>query len=122
MTQKILLVDDEELLCQSLKLNLEDVGDYDVTYTSKPLEAMQKAISFQPDLIILDYIMPEMDGSEVCEALQENPLTQNIPVIFLTAIATHDEANKHGSNIGGQYIVPKPIAIKDLIAAIKLNI
>ena len=81
---KILLVDDQESVQKLLDAILK-VRNYDVVYASNGLDAIDIALSVKPDLVLLDVMMPGMDGFKVCQALKGNSVTQEIPVVFLTA-------------------------------------
>lgn len=117
--KKILIVDDEVRLCRILKLNLEEAGNYEVKTESRSTNAMAAVFAFHPDLIVLDYVMPEMDGADVLKQLEANPKTQKIPIIFLTAVATKEDTNEQGTMIGGHFVIAKPVAMEELIEAIE---
>jgi len=114
---KILIVDDEIDTLLPLKRSLE-VEDYMVVGASNGHEALMKARTDIPDLILLDLMMPEMDGYEVCAQLKKNALTKNIPVIFLTAKdAVRDKVK--GLDTGADDYVTKPFNLNELKARIK---
>jgi len=114
---KILIVDDEIDTLLPLQKSLE-VEDYLIVGASNGLEALTKVKTEIPDLIILDLMMPEMDGYEVCEKLKNDPLTKNIPVIILTAKdAVRDKVK--GLDIGADDYVTKPFNLNELKARIK---
>lgn len=81
---KILVVDDEKAIVDVIRTNLEYEG-YDVVTAYDGLEALEKVDQEKPDLVILDIMMPKLDGYEVLQALRGQPETQDIPVIVLTA-------------------------------------
>jgi CheY-like chemotaxis protein len=86
MTNKrILVVDNEEYIQEVTKICLETVAGWEVATAANGLQGIAKAENFQPDAILLDVMMPDMDGPTTFTKLQMNPLTNNIPVIFLTA-------------------------------------
>jgi len=114
---KILIVDDEIDTLLPLKRSLE-VEDYIVVGASNGKEALIKARTDIPDLILLDLMMPEMDGYEVCAKLKTEELTKNIPVIMLTAKDTVREKVK-GLDIGADDYVTKPFHLNELKARIK---
>jgi len=114
---KILIVDDEIDTLLPLKRSLE-VEDYIVVGASNGKEALIKARTEIPDLILLDLMMPEMDGYEVCAKLKKDELTKNIPVIILTAKDTVREKVK-GLDIGADDYVTKPFHLNELKARIK---
>jgi two-component system alkaline phosphatase synthesis response regulator PhoP len=115
MKTKILVIDDEEDIVEVLKYNLTKEG-YEVLTAHSGKQALQKASN--SDLIILDVMMPELDGIEVCKKLKSNPETARIPVIFLTAKnAEVDEIL--GLEIGAEDYIVKPVSIRKLLARIK---
>jgi len=117
--KKILIVDDEEAIGQMVKLNLEETGEYIVKSLTKGSSAVSVAAEFQPNLIFLDMIMPDIDGGDVFNALKENKDTKNIPVIFLTAITTDEEMNNTAGMVAGHLFLAKPATTKKLIDSIK---
>ena len=108
---KILLIDDEKSFTDMLKLNLEATGRYTVSAVNRATDAMKEIISFKPDLILLDVIMPDMEGPDVAIQIKDDQSTTNIPVIFLTATVTADEVSSQGGQIGGHEFVAKPSTI-----------
>lgn len=119
MKTKILLVDDEKDIVEFLQYNLEQEGFNVITaYDGK--EALEK-ISQKPDLLILDVMMPRMNGYEVCEKLRATDEYKNLPIVFLTAKSSEiDEV--HGLNIGANDFIQKPISPKKLIARVRSNL
>jgi two-component system alkaline phosphatase synthesis response regulator PhoP len=116
---KILLVDDEPDIVEFLKYNLEQNG-YDVLVGHDGLQALKK-LSENPDLIILDIMMPHLDGYEVYQKIRENKNFKDIPIIFLTAKSGETDEIK-GLELGASDFIQKPISPKKLIARIKLNL
>jgi two-component system, OmpR family, alkaline phosphatase synthesis response regulator PhoP len=117
--QKILLVDDEKDIIEFLEYNLIQEG-YDVISANDGLVALEK-LAAKPDLIVLDVLMPKMNGYEVCAKIRESEDYKNIPVLFLTAkVSEMDEV--HGLSIGADDYITKPISPKKLIARIKANL
>lgn len=115
--KNILVVDDEKDIVDIIKYNLERENEFDVITASNGKEALQAAESL-PDLIILDIMMPELNGFEVCKQLKSNSLTSKIPVIFLTAKENEiDEIL--GLEIGADDYIIKPISPRKVIARIK---
>ncbi len=119
MKPKILLVDDEKDIVEFLQYNLTQEGFKVITaYNGK--EALEK-INVNPDLIILDVMMPKMDGYEVCTRIRSMDEYKNVPIIFLTAKSSEmDEV--HGLNIGADDFIQKPISPKKLVARVKSNL
>ena len=114
----ILIVDDEADVLLLLEKGLTNQG-YSVISASNGEDAVIAAWSHQPDLIILDVLMPGMDGPEVDIKLKEDPKTKDIPVIFLTSLYTKSEQNIHKYTAGESIMFAKPYDIKDLIAGIE---
>ncbi len=105
--EKILIVDDEETNIKLLLSLLGSLG-YDIETAGNGVEAMQKAVSHRPDLIILDIIMPVMDGYEACRHIKSVPETKNIPIIMMTAL--HDRGSKlQGLSAFANDFLSKPI-------------
>ena len=82
MKEKILIIEDEEDLVKGLKLNLQDEG-YEVKYAFNGKEGLEKALKEKPDLILLDIMLPGMNGLEICKELRQNKM--DIPILMLTA-------------------------------------
>ena len=111
---KILVVDDEELLVKGIRFNLQNEG-YEVITGSNGLEALNQAQSQNPDLIVLDVMMPEMDGLTACGKIRE---FSNVPIILLTAKA--DDMDKlMGFENGADDYLTKPFNILELKARIR---
>ena len=119
MKKRILVVDDEPALTRMVKLNLERTGNYEVRTENQGSQAIQAAREFQPDLIFLDVMMPDMGGDEVAAQLNEDPELMRIKIIFMTAIITKDETDATGSIIGGNEFLAKPVKTDELIATIE---
>jgi CheY-like chemotaxis protein len=85
MTKQILVIDDEEDIRELLQIALEMSTDWQVITAASGQEGVERALQNLPDAIIIDVMMPQMDGPTTVEQLQQYPVTQNIPVIFLTA-------------------------------------
>ncbi len=117
---RILIADDRpdslSVLVQLLK------HDYHITPVKNGKSALIKAVSGpQPDLILLDILMPDIDGYEVCRQLKQNPITQEIPIIFISAVSeVMDEAK--GFSVGAVDYVPKPFNPETVKARVKTHI
>ena len=112
--KRILVVDDEPSVTRNLKLNLESSGGYDVFAENHATNALTAARIFRPDLILLDVIMPGMDGGEVAARLRKDPLLRDTPVIFLTGIISNEETDGHEMVSGGETFLAKPVDIAEL--------
>jgi DNA-binding response OmpR family regulator len=118
MKKKILIIEDELDLIKGLRLNLADEG-FDVDSAVNGTEGLRKAVEEAPDLIILDIMLPEMDGLEVCRKLRQKNIST--PVIMLTAKG--EEIDKVvGLEIGADDYITKPFSIRELLARIKARL
>ena len=116
--KKILLIYDEEDFCFFVKLNLEQTGKYEVLTATSGSGGLIMASKELPDLVLLDIIMPEMSGGQVAELLLDNPKTKDIPVLFITAIASRSEVQSQEGVIGGRRFIAKPVTPLELMAKI----
>ena len=114
--RKILLIDDHDSVLKLLEAVLE-VRNYDVCYASSGAEGLEKAQNEMPDLILLDVMMPGMDGFKVCQALKQSEATKDIPVVFLTARG-EDTDREMGQRVGGQGFIKKPFRSVELMDTI----
>lgn len=106
-TKHILIVDDEYDIRAVAQLTLKAVGGWDVSLAASGIEGLTKAADEQPDVILLDVMMPDMDGIETFQALQANPVTKSIPVILMTAKVQASEQRQF-AELGVAGIIPKP--------------
>lgn len=113
--KRILLIDDEPSLTRLLKLNLERTGAYEVKMENRGTEGLAAARDFQPDVIVLDVIMPDRGGVEVAREIQSEDALKHVPIVFLTAIVS----NTHARSMGGYPVLPKPISMQDLLDCIE---
>jgi len=119
MTQ-ILVVDDEPTVLRLVRITLESRG-YAVRLAEDGQQALDSALHERPDLIVLDWMLPDMSGLEVCRGLRANPLTAHVPIIFLTAIDVID--NKvAGLEAGADDYMTKPFEPQELVARIKVQV
>ncbi|MBC8191937.1 MAG: response regulator [FCB group bacterium] len=107
---KVLFVDDEIQFLENVELLFEGDTELEVMVISKPELVMMKVSAQKPDIIFLDVSMPKMDGGEVAIALQDNPSTQHIPIVFLTAIIGDRERGSHG----GKLFIPNPVRAAEI--------
>lgn len=114
---KILLVDDEPDILEIVGYNLEQAG-YQVTKAENGKEAVKLAIKVKPHLIIMDVMMPEMDGMEACEKIREIPELKDTIITFLTA-RSEDYSQVAGFEVGADDYIAKPIKPKLLVSKVK---
>lgn len=119
--RRILIVDDDANSTHLVKILLERSGPYLVLEENDAARADQTAHDFKPDVILLDIVMPEIDGGELATQLEADRELHETPIIFLTALVTHSEANS-GLHIQGHPLVAKPISIPELIDAIEKHL
>lgn len=117
MSKKILAVDDEKHILRLVQINLEKAG-YEVYTGSNGQEAVDKTREFSPDLIVMDVMMPVMDGFEALKTLKADPATAGIPVIMLTAKA-QDADVFHGWQSGADLYLTKPFNPMELLTFVK---
>ena len=104
--QKILIVEDEESLLKLESILLTSKG-YDVRGVANGQEALDAIAEEKPDLVLLDIMLPEIDGFEVCQRIKEDPETKNIPVIMLTAKKSREDMAR-GEKVGADWYITKP--------------
>jgi DNA-binding response OmpR family regulator len=114
---KILVVDDEPNIVKMVKSRLEANG-YQVITAAGGQEGLIKAKAELPDLVVLDIMMPGMDGTQVGQALKLNAATNNIPVVFLTCLVEENEVPKQHI-VAGNFILAKPFKAEELLEMIK---
>lgn len=103
----ILMIEDEPDIQMVARLALESVGGFNVEVCSSGQEALDKVLQINPDLILLDVMMPGMDGPTTLQKLQEIPELSNTPVIFMTAKVQPQEI-QHYKDLGALDVIPKP--------------
>ena len=114
---KILVIDDEPNIVQTLQDRLE-MNDYQVVTAANGQAGLEKATSEQPDIVLLDVIMPIMDGLEMLERLRKNEATSNIPVIMLTARSQNQDVAR-ANGFGIEDYVVKPFDLSELLEKIE---
>jgi two-component system alkaline phosphatase synthesis response regulator PhoP len=115
--KRILAVDDEPHILKLVAFSLKSHG-FEVLEASDGLSAISIAEAEQPDMILMDVMMPALDGYEACRRLKANPATQEIPVVMLTAKAQVSE-QKTGLDAGAKDYICKPFTPKDLVAQVE---
>ncbi|MCL1491995.1 MAG: response regulator [Pseudanabaena sp. Salubria-1] len=112
-TKRILIVDDEESIQTVVQFGIQMVTDWDVLIASSGPQGIKTACDESPDAILLDVMMPDMDGIATFKALQADPQTAQIPVIFLTAKAQTSERRQF-NDLGVSGVITKPFNSLDL--------
>jgi CheY-like chemotaxis protein len=119
--RRILIVDDDRDSTHVIKILLEKTGQYLVLEENDAAKAHQTAQNFRPNLILLDIMMPKVDGGHLAAQIEADLGLQRTPIIFLTALVTKAEA-KAGLRIQGHPVLAKPINIPELINRIEENL
>jgi DNA-binding response OmpR family regulator len=117
MKPKILVVDDETDAVELVAFNLKAAG-FEVVAANDGAEALRKARSHAPQLIVLDLMLPEIDGLEVCKLLRRDPATATVPILMLTAKAAEMD-RVLGLELGAEDYVTKPFSPRELVLRIK---
>ncbi len=115
--RKILIVEDEKELVRLITFHMTAAG-YDALSAKNGIEALEICETEAPALIILDIMLPKIDGWEVCRRLRLNPLTRHIPIIMLTALSEVDDKLK-GFNLGTDDYLTKPFSPRELVVRVK---
>lgn len=110
--KKILIVEDEKNIILSLKMYLQKEG-FDIKVALNGIDALKLAQEYIPDLILLDIVIPNMNGYLVCEALKEDMDTKHIPVIFMSAKSQEKDLNK-AFEVGGSDYIIKPFTHEEI--------
>jgi CheY-like chemotaxis protein len=118
--KKILIVDDDAVNLKMLR-NIFNSNEYHVLQASGGYEAVNIAKNDHPDLIILDIMMPDIDGGDVATMLKKDPSTQNIPIIFLSSMIKKEE-EKYSSTQKGVYLMAKPFDRETLLGLVRKHI
>ena len=116
--KKVMVLDDEEDFLKIAKINLESTGKYEVMTMSDGRDILSRVKSFHPDVILMDILMPKIDGVEVCQMLNEDTAGKKIPIIALSALDT-DKDKLMMYKLGVVDFLTKPIEIDELISKIE---
>ena len=119
--KRVLIIDDEASFTRMVKLNLEKTGTFEVREENKAAYALAAAREFKPDVILLDVIMPTMDGGDVAAQIRNDRHLKGTPIIFLTATVSQREAGDGGLNSGGDLFLAKPVSVENLIHCLNEN-
>lgn len=118
--EKILVVDDDSDILEIVKLALSTVGNFSIEACSSGKEALEKILHIKPQLILLDVMMPDLDGPSTLKKIRENPELAQIPVIFLTAKVQAHEIEQF-KKLGAVNVIPKPfdpMTLSETVASI----
>ena len=113
MNAKILIVEDERDIVELLRYNLQEAG-FKTDYVRNGADALHRAVEQSPDLILLDLMLPEVDGLIVCRLLKNDPRTKNIPIVMVTA-KTEEKDRIAGLELGVDDYITKPFSPKEVV-------
>lgn len=120
--KRILIIDDETTITRLLKLNLEKTGTYAVRTENVAAKALPAALEFNPDLILLDVMMPDMDGGDVAAQIRRDSTLKETPIVFLTAAVKKEELGAPDGIIGGFTYIAKPLNVKGVMSVIEKHL
>jgi len=120
--KRILIIDDEENFCKLVKKNIEQAGKFEVDIATNGQDGISLARQIKPDLILLDILMPEMDGAEVAAQIRDDESIRNTPIVFLTAIAKEEDSDSQASLTKGYALLSKTATLRELMACIEENV
>jgi CheY-like chemotaxis protein len=120
--KRILIVDDEIGAARLLKANLEITGDYEVRVENWPDDAVEAALQFRPDLVLLDIVMPRLPGGNVADLFSRSPELRDTPVTFFTAAVNRDQIEDHEGIICDHPCLAKPASVAEIIEFIEANL
>ena len=112
--KRILIIDDEPSMTRMIRLTLEMTKRYQVREENQAMRALATAREFKPDLILLDVIMPGVDGGELARRIKADAVLRHVPVVFLTGTVTKKEAAE-GAVTAGYPLLSKPVSLKSLV-------
>lgn len=115
--KRVLICDDDPVILRLLQVNLEIEG-YDVISAHHGEEAVQLALSERPDLVVLDIMMPRMDGYEACQQIKSHDATRDIPIVFLSAKAQQSDIDM-GTSFGVTQYLTKPFDPTELLQVVE---
>jgi two-component system, OmpR family, response regulator RpaA len=117
--RKILIIDDEISLTTILKKCLERTDKYEVRIENQSTNAVTAIRDFKPDLILLDIMMPKINGNKIAEYVQNNKELKHIKIVFLTAILNIDEIEKKADKAEACLVIGKPVKFDELVECIE---
>ena len=113
--KKVLVIDDEVPFTRLLRLGLEGTHRFLVEVVNNPCDALSRAERFMPDIILLDVMMPQLDGGDVAARFKDHPILRLVPIVFLTAAVQRDEVPRGNGLIGGLRFLAKPVDLHEVL-------
>ena len=118
MKKKVLLVEDDEAIIELLSEVLQDLGEYQLLHAADGLEALRIIREHHPDLVLLDILIPELTGFEVCQTVKSDPDTSHIKVIMISGMAQNADILK-AKEVGAEAFITKPFSIAELVTQVE---
>jgi CheY-like chemotaxis protein len=116
--KRVLIIDDEQDFCYFVKKNLESSGDFEVNICDEGAKGVAFIKQLRPDLVLLDIVMPGINGTDIAAQMREDKDMKDIPFAFLTAIIKQDEVKQNNGYIAGETIIAKPVETQELARTI----
>ncbi len=120
--KRIMIVDDEAAFTRLLKLSLEQTGQYEVQVENDARGAVRVARQFLPDLVLMDVMMPGIDGGTLATHFQANSDLERVPIVFLTAAVKRDEVRARQGKIGGLPFLAKPVDLEEVTHCLRQHL
>lgn len=120
--KRILVVDDQARDTRLIKLYLERTNEYLVREVNDAKTAFSAAEEFEPHLILLDVMMPGMDGGELAARFKTSAKLKTVPTVFLTAAVTREEVHAGGGQVGGATFLAKPVVLSEVLVCLKQHL
>ena len=120
--KKILMIDDNQDFIKLVKMNLEEAGNYEVRTENTGESGVALVMVFKPDIILLDVVLGDIDGSNVASQIKSTERGKDIPIIYVTGIIREDEEEKLMGFLGGYPFLAKPVSTAKLIECIEKHI
>ncbi len=117
--KKILVIDDDFDFSALVRTKLLETGKYEVLVENQGLLGVDAARRFKPDLILLDVVMPDLDGPEIAEQISKEKDVAHIPIVFLTSIVSEEEAKSHGGVIGRRHFIAKTEKLQNIVSYVE---
>ena len=118
---KVLIIDDDRKFTRLVKFALEARTSFEVRVENDPTVSLDAAYQFLPDIVIIEVVMPGMDGGDVLAQFHADPIFSETPVIMLTGIVLPEEVDENQGCIGGQFFMAKPVTVEELGRAIEFH-
>lgn len=119
---RVLLIDDEPSFTRMLKMSLERRGRFEVRVENNGAYGLKAAQDFLPDIILLDVIMPDIDGGEIASTIRADRNLKDTPIVFLTAGVSKETTRAKGNVIGGQKYLAKPVTVDEIVRCIETQL